>query len=675
MSLCIFNEPYIMKTIFTLCIVTFSFCGLYAQIEKNSIGVKLVQIPSGHFWMGSEGKGENYDESPMHKVTLTSPFKMGVTEITNAQYEEFDPSHSQYRGKYGFSKNDDDAVIYVDYHEAIAFCEWLSKKEGKTYRLPTEAEWEYACRAGTYSLFYTGDYLPDSFLKNQKLYRDPVAVSLQVEQSKPNNFGLYDMHGNVEEWCLDWYAPYTHKDQTNPIGSKDGLFRVTRGGSHGTPTEYLRSANRMAMIPEDKHWLTGFRIVQADFPVNQEYANQASIPQNGLNVNQDKYIWKKITTPIFKEPVRYVINPDCKSETPFYSHNHCPSITWCNNGDLLAVWFTANQENGRGIEIIGSRLRKGTNEWEPASSFFKVPDRNMTGSSLFNKGGDTLMYFNGVEAAGDWQNLAIVQRISTDNGSTWTKPSIIVPEHGKRNQVISGTIRTSKGWLIQAADATPEGNGGTAIHISKDDGKTWYDPNSGIPNNFVEGGTGSNIAGIHAGIVELKNGNLMALGRGDAIKSKDGLLRMPMSISSDMGKTWQYTASALPPIDGGQRLVLMRLNEGPLLVISFTHHPYRLKNNGEEGLTFIDSDGNTFAGYGAYAALSWDEGKTWPIKKLITDGKERLLYGQAWTGHFLMDKTHAEPRGYLAATQSPDNIIHLLSSGIHYQFNLKWLTD
>ena len=664
-----------MNKILLLLIAFFLSWGLHAQVEKNSIGIKLARVPSGYFWMGSEGKGEDYDESPMHKVILSNSFKMGITEITNIQYEQFDPSHSQYRGKYGFSKNDNDAVIYVDYHDAVAFCEWLSKKEGKTYRLPTEAEWEYACRAGTYSLFSTGDYLPDSFLKNQKLYRDPVAVSLAVGQTKPNNFGLYDMHGNVEEWCLDWYAPYTNKDQTNPEGGKDGLFRVTRGGSHGTPTEYLRSANRMAMIPEDKHWLTGFRIVQADYPSNQEYASQASTPENMLNVSQKKYIWKKTTTPIFKEPAKYVVTPDCKSGTPFYSHNHCPSITWCDNGDLLAVWFTANQENGRGIEIIGSRLRKGKSEWEPASRFFKVPDRNMTGSALFNKGGDTLMYFNGVEAAGDWQNLAIVQRISTDNGATWSKPRMIVSEHGKRNQVISGTIRTSKGWLIQAADATPEGNGGTAIHISKDDGKTWYDPNSGIPNNFTEEGTGSNIAGIHAGIVELKNGNLMALGRGDAIKNEEGLLRMPMSISSDMGKTWQYTASELPPIDGGQRLILMRLNEGALLVVSFTHHPYRLKNNGEEGMSFIDSNGNTFMGYGAYAALSWDDGKTWPIKKLITDGNERLLYGQAWTGHFIMDKTHAEPRGYLAATQSPDNMIHLLSSGIHYQFNLKWLTN
>lgn len=652
----------------TLSVSTFY---LNSQTTENSIGIKLVDIPAGYFWMGSEGKGEDFDEAPMHKVIISEPFKMGATEVTNAQYEAFDPSHSQYRGKYGLSENDDDAVIYVNYNDAIAFCEWLSEKEGKTYRLPTEAEWEYACRAGTYSLYSTGDYLPNSFLKNQQLYRDPVAVSLQVGQTPANPFGLYDMHGNVEEWCLDWYAPYQSGEQTNPLGAEEGLFRVTRGGSHGTTTEYLRSANRMAMIPDDKHWLTGFRVVQADYPVGNYVAKQ-EMPKQNILPKQNKHTWVVDKTPIFKEPVRYVLSPNSIDSVPFYNHNHCPSITWCPNGDLLAVWFSANQENGRGIVILSSRLKAGSTEWEQPSLFFKVPDRNMTGSALFNNN-DTILYINGVEAAGDWQNLAMVKRESTDNGLTWSKPELIAPEHQRRHQVISGTIKTSKGWLIQTADAVPEGEGGTAIHISKDGGTTWYDPNRGIKNNFTEEGTGSNIAGIHAGIVELSNGDLMALGRGDAIKNKEGLLRMPKSISSNFGETWQYEASEFPPIDGGQRLVLMRLNEGPLMLISFTNHPYRLKNNGEKGMTFIDSDGNEYVGYGMYAALSWDDGKTWPVRKLLTDGEERLLYGQAWTGHFLMDKTHAEPRGYLAATQTPDNVIHLLSSGIHYQFNLDWL--
>ena len=110
--------------------------------------------------MGGKGEGENYDEAPIHKVTITHAFRMGRTEVTNAQYEQFRPEHRALRGKNGISVNDDDAVVYVTYQDAVDFCTWLSKKEGKNYRLPTEAEWEYACRTGTYTAYYTGDGLP-----------------------------------------------------------------------------------------------------------------------------------------------------------------------------------------------------------------------------------------------------------------------------------------------------------------------------------------------------------------------------------------------------------------------------------------------------------------------------------------------------------------------------------
>ena len=122
--------------------------------ETNSLGMQFARIPAGSFHMGSHGWGEDYDEAPIHPVTITNPFLMGTTEVTNAQYERFDPSHKNLRGKYGLSKEDDEAVIYVNYHEAKAFCDWLSEKEGKTYRLPTEAEWEYAARGGTETPYF-----------------------------------------------------------------------------------------------------------------------------------------------------------------------------------------------------------------------------------------------------------------------------------------------------------------------------------------------------------------------------------------------------------------------------------------------------------------------------------------------------------------------------------------
>lgn len=384
---------------------------------------------------------------------------------------------------------------------------------------------------------------------------------------------------------------------------------------------------------------------------------------------------KRRKHPLFIPPRTFVIRPDCSSNEPFFKHNHQPAITWCDNGDLLASWFSADEENGRGMVVLASRLRAGSDEWEEASLFFKVPDRNMTGLALFNDGAGNLYHINGVEAAGDWQNLIMVQRTSTDNGQTWSAPKIIAPEHTKRHQVIAGTILTREGWFIQACDAGPGSHDGAAIHISKDHGKTWTDPWDGAPlPNFKEGNAGSTIAGIHVGIVQLKDGSLMALGRGNSIKNKEGKPRMPMSISKDWGKTWTYHASELPPIDGGQRLVLLRLREGPLLLISFTNHPLRTPEN-ERGILFPDKEGNSYRGFGLYAALSYDEGKSWPVKKLMTDGIYRFLNGGAWTQFFEMDGTHAEPRGYMAATQSPDRMIHLVSSRLYYKFNLAWLEE
>ena len=304
--------------------------------------IPTVEIPAGSFYMGTLGEEENYDEAPMHKVYISKPFRMGVTEVTNAQYEMFRPEHKALRGKNGFSKEDDEAVVCVSYEDAIAFCEWLTEKEGKIYRLPTEAEWEYACKAGRYWNFYMDDKLPVAFQKNQVITSIPQPVSLKVGQTPPNEWGLYDMCGNVEEWCLDWYGPYVTGDQVDPVGYQDGIARVTRGGSHNTPTEYLRSANRMAMLPDDKHVMTGFRVVQADYSL----APPLIRPQDDYKVDQTKWNWQagRTNSPVFTAPQVYVHQPEPGSKVPFFKHNHQPALTWCDNGDLLAIWFSTNEE-------------------------------------------------------------------------------------------------------------------------------------------------------------------------------------------------------------------------------------------------------------------------------------------------------------------------------------------
>ncbi|NLH15212.1 MAG: SUMF1/EgtB/PvdO family nonheme iron enzyme, partial [Phycisphaerae bacterium] len=613
-----------------------------------------------------------FDERPVRQVEVGRYFSISATEVTNSQFEQFDPSHKSLRGKHGFSKEDNQAVIFVSWQDAVRFCQWLSQKEGKAYRLPTEAEWEYACRAGTTTAYSTGDSLPKELHKNQKETWEPRPVSLRVAQGPSNPWGLYDMHGNVEEWCADWYGSYPDRAETDPLGPETGSFKITRGGSHGTELIYLRSANRSAALPDDRHEMIGFRVVQSDPPKVMISPQSVSTPLWAQNVSQQNAEWIPVAEPNFFGPIEYVRIPADSNGPLFSKHNHCPAITACPNGDLLAVWYTCNTEPGRELAIAASRLRKGKTEWDPASLFWDVPDRNDHGSEVAWDGDKTLYHFNGLSTDATWGKLALVLRTSQDNGASWSPAALIDPEHGLRNQVISGLIRTRDGRMILPCDAVTEGSGGTAIHISRDNGKTWTDPGKGKPTpKFAEGKSGAWIAGIHARLVELADGRLLAFGRGDTIKGQ-----MPQSVSFDGGVTWSYSPSPFNPIGSGQRLVLMRLREGPLLFVSFTDPTSRLTNPlaGPVGISIRDAQGNLRKYFGLFAAVSTDDGKTWPVQKLITPGgPAKTLQGGAWTGSFTLDETHAEPKGYLAATQTPDGLIHLISSRLYYRFNLPWL--
>lgn len=185
---------------------------------------------------------------------------------------------------------------------------------------------------------------------------------------------------------------------------------------------------------------------------------------------------------------------------------------------------------------------------------------------------------------------------------------------------------------------------GSTVILSRDEGQTWQD-------------AGGKIAGIHAGVVQLKDGRLMALGRGDNVDGK-----MPKSISSDMGKTWTYTASQFQPISGGQRMVLRRLKEGPLFFASFA-----------QKLVLKDAAGHERTVTGLYSAISFDDGETWPSMRLITDDRPDHQVAKRDGGTFTLGPNSGEPSGYMSATQGMDGVIHLITSRQHYAFNLAWL--
>lgn len=665
----------------------------------NSLGMTLGRIEPGLFRMGNDGevdyrglpkpggkmfgyrkKGEGdpplaqnpleWDESPAHIVRVSGAFYLAATPVTNAQYEEFRPAHRALRGRQGFSKQDDEAVIFVSWNDAVAFCAWLSEREGRPYRLPTEAEWEYACRAGTTTAYHTGDALPEVYWRNQVMDREhalaPEKVSLVVGTTPPNSWGLRDMHGLVEEWCHDYYGPYSTDAVIDPVGGADGIARVTRGGSHTTGLPFLRSANRSAALPDTRTYVIGFRVALGHLPPSKPWT-AGPAPRWAQDVRQTRMMPSQSLAghPRFLPPQTYTRIPPDANGPLYITHSHCPSVTVCPNGDLLAVWFTTVVERGREMVIAGARLRQGSEHWDKPDVFFHLADRNLTGSALWWDGDNTIYHFNGIGVGDDYRHLALMLRTSTDNGVTWTAPRLIGPEHQPRHQVIDTVLRARDGTLAIACDATNLAAGGSAVHLSRDNGRTWADPGIGRPHPVFETGrTGAWIAGIHAALVELRDGSWLAFGRGNSIAG-----RMPRSISSDGGLSWRYSASDFEPVGSAQRIELMRLREGPLLLISFSI-----------GLPQVDAAGVSFTGVGMFAALSFNEGVTWPVQKLITPGGPRRLLdapcNRRWgESYSVLDRERAEPRGYLTATQSSDGMIHVLSSGTHYAFNLSWLKE
>ncbi|KOR31647.1 hypothetical protein TI05_12325, partial [Achromatium sp. WMS3] len=216
-------------------------------------GPAMLVIPAGIYKMGSD-KYKN--EKPIHQVTISKPFAMGKYPVTFEEYDAFCVATGRDKPNdrdWGRGKR---PVIYISWNDAVAYCKWLSEQTGKDYRLPTEAEWEYCCRAGTTTRYWWSDAVG----KNNANCSDCGSQwynrrTVPVGSFKPNPWGLYDVHGNVWEWCNDWYADdyYQQSPDHDPIGPKDGAARVLRGGSWLLSADYVRAANRSRHVP-------GFRV-------------------------------------------------------------------------------------------------------------------------------------------------------------------------------------------------------------------------------------------------------------------------------------------------------------------------------------------------------------------------------------------------------------------------------
>jgi formylglycine-generating enzyme required for sulfatase activity len=248
-----------------------------AQVTANSIGMHLALIPAGSFLMGSSVS--------QHPVRISKPFLLGVYPVTQQEYEQVmrdNPSYFKGDGRL--------PVEGVSWFDAVDFCNQLSEMEGRKpyyrrhgntvsiaggdgYRLPTEAEWEYACRAGTTREYSFGD--DPGLLHEYGWFRDNSDGRPQpVGAKKSNPWGLYDMHGNVWEWCWDWYAEYSSDEVTDPTGPEEATYRVNRGGCWASGAEYCRSACRGRSGPTSRYQYLGFRL--ATVPPGQSGQGQAT---------------------------------------------------------------------------------------------------------------------------------------------------------------------------------------------------------------------------------------------------------------------------------------------------------------------------------------------------------------------------------------------------------------
>jgi formylglycine-generating enzyme required for sulfatase activity len=229
-----------------------------AEEKSNSLGMEFVLIPAGEFLMGSPDGDEEArgNEKPQHRVTISRPFYLGKYEVTQAQWETVMGSNpSKFKGQ----RN---PVEQVSWKDVQKFIKKLNQKEGgNKYRLPTEAEWEYAARAGTTSTYSFGDDV--AALGRYAWYHlNSGRVTHPVGQKEANGWGLYDMHGNVFEWVRDWYGEkyYSSSPATDPRGPSSGSYMVYRGGSEANNARNCRSAQRISRPPGFQNINVGFRL-------------------------------------------------------------------------------------------------------------------------------------------------------------------------------------------------------------------------------------------------------------------------------------------------------------------------------------------------------------------------------------------------------------------------------
>ena len=465
---------------------------------ENTKGIELKAIPAGSFTMGADvatltaaqvsGNGASsdrplhgdFDEVPAHKVTISHGFKMATHLVSVEEFRAFDPS-------YAVSTAHPDYASGISYEQAVKFCAWLSKKDGKNYRLPTEAEWEYVARAGHQTPFSSGDA--------------PLAPGT------PNAWGVVLAEG-TPEWVSDWYAPYTADAVTDPTGAPNGLFRAVRGAGLDSKDQksnkeaaagvvypamdayFLRSANRASMAPSysSKTGNIGFRVVEAP----------------PLKPNPTPVTPLIFATGVTQAAVALKQGPDATK--PFY-HVHeifpqlgsrsMPEVGWkiglaaglginyhntaiqvLDNGDVVAAYYnTPNKEDDPDQTILIMRRRAGAEDWDMPEPFPYFADAANAAPVFWNEQGKLWLLWGFPRLIGA---PPFTFTRSTDNGVTWEPvqfPQFPNPIGRYISQPINSIVRATDGTIYFPTDSTgkdDDGNGSVSVvWATKDEGKTW----------------------------------------------------------------------------------------------------------------------------------------------------------------------------------------------------------
>ena len=626
----------------------------------NSLGMKMIRIPAGTFEMGNGAATDpsklgqypgltngDYDERPVHKVTISHAFYISEVEVTADEYHQF---RMDYQDNSKFSPS----ATGMSWYEANAFCQWLSKQEGRPYRLPTEAEWEYAAKAGGDKLFGNSDELP--------------------KNGEPNKFGVKNMNTGALEWVSDWYGPYSPDAQVDPVGPASGWSKVVRGGGivapvgHPAPDKpwsqhdtlngeapyYRRSANRASAPPDYSGLHTiGFRVVEGPMPETKPLAVVKPFPemfikQSGVPAaDGPKAPWFR-QMPIMPIPPENMYHDEIVAagvDPGVNGHNHSASVVVAPNGDVIWIGFSAPTpatEYVPGTSFVIARRRFGSDQWDMPQVFYDFADVNDQSALLWNDRGTLNLFTGGVGLV----NVPFRRQISRDNGATWTAPELPLlsaPPGGFSPQPITTAFRL-KGSIYVPSDAV-----GTSslLWVSDDNGKTWHD-------------AGGRTFGRHTTFVPLKDGNILAIG--GKLTNIDGY--MPEEISRDGGKSWSKPVKTpFPALSSNQRPIVLRLTDGRLF---FASDWQNRKGEQPAGITQ----------HGSFVALSSDEGKTWHIKTLPgTLPHESIAFPNRkdWSRSYNDYGT----LGYVCAAQGPDGLIHVVTSMNHpsqeFEFNEAWI--